>query len=452
MFFCAIIIAYTMPIDSPLMEHIEYLQLRGLVELTSLKPYDTDWVIGQIDDILISEAKLNPVDRRIMSYFSPLMTKSQSFSYLLHLIGEYQNEPLLYQGSLDERFGGSILQNLKFSHAMRIRRANELDPLGPRPWNDFQVYLDEGLVGFEHKGIKFDLGRRNFLLGSGDKHSLILSPDPQGYDGFSVQLPSRYLEFYGMFSILETAQPRYLSVHRLGFNLKGFLMVGFTEAIVSADSLEPLYLNVFLPFYLSQWGKNRDDNVLWSIDLQLHLFNSILYGELLIDDYMYEDDPYPDKLAYQVGVKSLLLNSLIFKINYTAVDKWVYTQRLPHNVYERDDRCLGFPLGNDVDELTCGLKYVNCFGLFPRLSFAYTRKGEGSIFLPFEEEGGTTNPPFPSGVVDKSLVVKAGADYNLMRNFNFTFEVGKSYRYNADHIAGNDSDVFVFELGVWTIL
>jgi hypothetical protein len=450
--FLLIIFAYTLPLDSPLMEYIEYLQLRGLVDIQSLRPYDTEWVIGELDDILVSETELNSVDRRIISYFSPLITKGQSFSYLLHLIAEYQNEPLFYRGSFDERFGGRLTQNIGYSHGMRITRANRLDPLGPMPWNDFQAYLTEGLVGFNNEKIRFDIGRRNILFGPGDKHSLLLSPDVQGYDGFLIQMPGQYLEFYGMFSILDAAQPKFLSLHRVGINLKGFLKFGFTEAILSADSLEPLYLNIFLPFYLAQWGRDRDDNIMWSLDLQLHLFNSILYGELLIDDYMYEDDPYPDKLAYQVGLKSLFWKMLVAKINYTSVDKWVYTHDEVQNVYEREGHCLGFPIGNDVDELSFELKFLNQHNIFPHVRIDWLRKGEGSIYLPYEEESGPTNPPFPSGVVDKTLKIEVGTRYNLMRNFYLTMDVGKIYRYNMNHVADNDTDEFVVSLSFQALL
>ena len=447
-----LLLAYTLPVDSPLMDHIEYLQLRGLVDIPSLRPYDTEWVIGQIDDILVSEVELNPVDRKIISYFSPVMTKSQGFSYFFHLIAEYQNEPELYHGSLDERLGGRLTKNINYSHAMRIRRANTLDAFGPEPWHDFQAYLTEGLIGFNHEGIRFDIGRRNLLFGPGNKHGLLLSPDVEGYDGFLLHIPTRYLEFYGAFSIIDGAQPKFLSLHRLGLNLKGFLKIGFTETILSADSLEPLYLNVFLPFYLSQWGKDRDDNIMWSLDFQLQIFRSIIYGELLIDDYMYEDDPNPDKLAYQVGLKCIPWKGLMAKFNYTSVDKWVYTHEEPQNVYERGGRCLGYPLGNDVDELTLEIKFLNSYGIFPHARVNWLRKGEGSIFLPYDVEGGSTNPPFPSGVVDKTLTLKIGAQYALMRNFYFMIDVGKSYRYNQNHIAGNDTDDFLVNLGFWALL
>jgi hypothetical protein len=446
-----VLFAYTLPIDSPLMDHIEYLQLRGLVDMPSLRPYDAQWITRQIDKILVSELDLNPVDRKILSHFIPLMTKRESFAYLLHLIGEYRNEPLLYSGVLDERFGGALTQNLRFSHAMKIRRANTLDSIGPEPWNDFQAYLTEGLIRFSNDRIKFDLGRRNYLLGPGDKHSLLLSLDPEGYDGFLFQMPLSYLEFNGLFSLLESSRPTFLSAHRLGLNLRGFLKFGFTEAILSADSFEPLYLNVFLPFYLAQWDRNRDDNIMWSFDLQLHLFNSIFYAEFLIDDYMYEDDPHPDKLAYQVGLKSLLWNFMA-KFNYTAVDKWVYTHHEAQNVYARYGHCLGYPLGNDAEELSFKLKYMNRFDVFPYISTLLIRKGEGSVYIPYEDEGGTINPAFPSGIVERLLEIKIGVDYSLLHNFYITAEVGKSYHENVNHVGGDDSEEFIFEIRFGAIL
>jgi hypothetical protein len=447
-----LIFAYTLPIDSPVMDDIEYLQLRGHVDILSIKPYDTEWVIGQIDELIINETQLNSTDRTIILGFSPFLNKNPDFSYLFHLITEYERDPLFYYGALDERFGGTLLSHVKYSHAIRIRRANSLDSLGPEPWNDFQSYLREGLIRLDHDRIRLDLGRRDILWGPGSVHSLLLSSNDQGYDGFLLTIPGKYLEFHGMFSVLDAARSRFLSLHRLGLNLRGFLKIGFSEAILSADSLEPLYLNPFLPFYLAQWSTARDDNIMWSFDLQVHLFNSILYGELLIDDFMYERDPFPNKLAYQLGLKSLAWKHLVACINYTFVDKWVYTQRLAQNVYDQKGRCLGFPLGNDVDRLSITFKYVNRFGLFPHASVDYTRQGEGSIYIPFEEEGGSINPPFPSGVVERTLEFRFGAAYSLRRNFHFRIDIGRQYHHNVDHTPGNDVDGIILDLSCWAIL
>ncbi len=447
-----ILLAYTMPLDSPLMEEVEYLQLRGLFDLSSFKPYDIEWIISEVDKILIEDITLNTIDKKTISYFSPLLAKDPNFSYLLHLVGFYENEPESYGVFLDERLGGKIIKQLNWSHGMRITRANEIDSLGPKPWNDFQAYLNEGLLRIDFDKIMFGFGRRDFLFGPGDKHSLLLSSDLQAYDGFSMHVPARFYEFHGIFTVLDATASRFLSVHRLGFKLERFLRIGFSEAILFSGSLEPMYVNFFFPYYLAQWGSDRDDNVMWTIDFQMRMFNSILYGELLIDDYMYEDDDFPHKLAYQVGAKSLLLTSLIAEINYTFVDKWVYTQREAANVYERNGRCLGFPLGNDVDQLSFSLRYKNKYGVRPRLSMTYTRKGEGSIYVPYEIEGGSINPPFPSGIVEKTFEMKCGVDFTFKDRFYIKGSAGRSYVYNEDHILDNDREEWLFDAGLWLML
>ncbi|UCG92804.1 MAG: hypothetical protein JSV97_03595 [candidate division WOR-3 bacterium] len=447
-----IILSYTLPLDSPIMYHIEYLQLRGLIDIPSVRPYELDWIVPQIDDILISEVTLNEVDKKILSFFHPLLIKDPDFSYLVHVNGEYQTNPELYYGLLDERFGGTLTNSITYAHGMSIRRANELDSLGPRPWKDFQAYLHEGLIRFNINKIQFNIGRRNYLLGFADENSLLLSPDKQGYDGFYLFMPSRYYEFYTIFTILDAQKNRYLSVHRIGLDLKRFLKLGFSEAILFTGSLQPIYLNFLLPYYLAQWGTDRNDNIMWSFDIQINLFNSLMYAEFLIDDYMYEDDPYPDKLAFSLGLKSLLFAKFLVKLNYTAVDKWVYTHERRVNTYERNGSPLGFPLGNDVDQLNFSCVFMNEYGLYPRFTLQYTRKGEGSISVPYEQEGGSWTPPFPSGIVEKKLDITLGLQCVLRYKFYIGIDVGQRYWKNYDHISGDDRDEMLFTISMKMII
>ncbi len=447
-----ILFTYTIPVDSPIMDNIEYLQIRGLLDIPSIRPYELEWLIPQIDELLINDIKLNLLDRKTISFFNPLLTKNQDFSYLIHGNVLYQYEPEHWLGFLDLRFGGQLAKNFRFSQALRFQRASDIDPNGPRSWHDFQVYLTEGMIKAESGLLHFDIGRRNYLLGFGDENDLLLSLDPQGYDGFLMYIPTRYFEFCSIFSILDISQNRYISIHRIGVDLKKFLRIGFSEALLFGQSLEPLYLNPFLPYYLSQWGLDRNDNIMWRFDIQLRLFKSIIYGELLIDDYMYEDDPYPDKLAFKTGMKTIVLSKLLFKVNYTFVDKWVYTHRINDNVYVRGTYPLGFPLGNDVDRFSCSVKYMNQYGLYPVMAFEYVRKGQGSIFFPYEQEGGTPTPPFPSGIVEKKLEVDFGVDLILRYNFYCRAKIGKRYWRNYSHIPGNDNNETVLDISLWAIL
>lgn len=447
-----ILFCYTIPHDSPIMDNIEYLQIRGLIDIPSIRPYEAEWVISQIDELLINDVKLNPLDRKIISLFNLILTKNQDFSYLVHLSGAYQLEPEYGHGFLDARLAGQLAKNIRFSQALRLQRASDIDTSGPKPWHEFQVYLTEGLMKMESGIIHFDIGRRNYLLGFGDDNDLLFSLDSQGYDSYLLFIPTRYFEFFNIFSVLDISQSRYISIHRIGIDLKKFLKLGFSETLLFGQSLEPLYLNPFLPFYLSQWGLDRNDNIMWCFDIQLRLFKSILYGELLIDDYMYEDDPYPNKLAYKIGFKSVVLNNFLVKMNYTFVDKWVYTHRIQDNIYVRGTHPLGFPLGNDVDQLSCSVKFMNQFGLYPKLEIEYVRKGQGSIFLPYEQEGGTWTPSFPSGIVEKKLQIDFGFDYTLRCNFYLKVKAGQRFWRNHGHLSGNDLNDTTFDLSLWAIL
>jgi hypothetical protein len=447
-----ILFSYTIPIDSPMMDNIEYLQIKRLIDIPSMKPYEIEWLMPQIDELVINETQLNPIDRKIVSYFNLLFAKDMKFSHVSHFNTHYEREPVLYYGFVDFRLGGRLTNGVSYSQALRVRAASEIDSLGPQPWKDFQTYLHEGFITLNVERIKFTIGRRNYLLQPHSEHSLLLSLDPQGYDGYILRLPSRYYEFYTIFAVLDASEQRYLSVHRISLNLKNFLTLGFSESILFGNSLEPLYFNFFLPYYVSQWGLDRNDNIMWSFDAQVVLFNSIIYGELLIDDFQYEDDPYPNKLSYQCGLKSLLLNTLLMKLNYTRVDKWVYTHHVQINTYQRNSHPLGFPLGNDVDKVTFSLKFMNRYSLNPSVTLQYVRKGEGSIFLPYEEEGGTWTPSFPSGTVEQTLDISCGLDYTVLYNFYIKAGFGKRFLYNYNHVSGDDKNEFLFNISVWAIL
>jgi len=448
-----ILFSLSIPNDSPIMANLEYLQVRGLIDLPIIRPYELSEIIRKFDELLIEDVPLNKLDKKVIAYFSPLLTKPHHFYHLVHLANLYQyegfNKYQLYSGIADIRFAGNLHNLISYQEAVRIRLANELDSLGPRGWHNFQAYLNEGLLSFKDKGIRFDVGRCNLLLGPGEEHSLLLSQDPQGYDGYLGQVQSNALEFYNIFSILENR--RYLAIHRIGLNLKKQLKFGFSEAILFGQELELLYLNPFLPYYLSQWGKGRDDNIMWCFDAAFSVRHSIIYGEFLIDDYMYEDDPYPNKLGYQFGIKTSCLANLLLKFNYAFVDKWVYTHKIPINTYEKDGMPLGFPRGNDVDKLSLHAKYWTGYGLNPILSLVFSRKGQGSIFLPYEEEGGTWTPPFPSGVVEENLEAKLGIEYPLKHHLYFRINIGKRWLRNYQHINNNSLDGIIFNVNLWVL-
>jgi len=450
MLILAVLFGYLLPLDSPMMENMDYLFIKGFLRYSLIKPYDITELMPQFDELVAGEYFYDRTDSRMISRFNRLLVKRNDYTCLVQFNSNYDRET----GScfyFDEMMGGRIISNLSWNQAIRFRFAGEIDSLGPNPWKDAaQAYLREGNLYLDTDRFKALFGRRNYLLGPGDDYGLLLSPAKEGYDGLMIRIPAKYYEFYTLFSILDAFDRRYLSVHRLGLDLKNFTL-GFSESILFTHDLEPLYLNFLLPYYLSQWGLDRDDNIMWNLDIGIRAFNTYCYGELLIDDYMYEDDPHPSKLAYQVGFRSLIARSFLIKGNYGFVDKWVYTHEDAWNTYENNGMPLGFPLGNDCDRLSGSVSFIHWLGITPSVMVNFTRQGEGSIYLPYETEGGNWNPPFPSGVVQKTLGVTFSAEYSVQGIVFVKAGVGKEFVTNQDHVPGNDTDDVTLNASLWLV-
>lgn len=450
MLILAVLFGYMLPLDSPMIENMDYMFIKDFLRYSLIKPYDIAELMPQFDELVAGEYFYDRTESRVISRFNRLLVKRGDYTYLVQFNSAYDRQIGSYF-YLDEMMGGRIFSNLYWNQAIRFRFAGELDSLGPKPWKDHaQAYLHEGNLYLDTDRLKAVFGRRDYLLGPGEEYGLLLSPAKEGYDGFMIAVPAKYYEFFTLFSILDAPNRKYLSVHRLGVNLRNFTL-GFTESILFANDLEPLYLDFLLPYYLSQWGLNRDDNIMWNLDIGIRAFNTYCYGELLIDDYMYEDDPYPSKLAYQVGLRSLIARSFLLKINYGFVDKWVYTHEDAYNTYENNGMPLGFPLGNDCDRLSGTVSFIHWTGITPSVTVNYARQGEGSIYLPYEIEGGDWDPPFPSGVVERTMNFTLSAEYSVQGIVFVKIGAGKEFTKDQDHVPGNDTDDVTLNASLWLV-
>jgi hypothetical protein len=450
------LLSYTIPLDAPAMPDIEYFQIRGMIDMPLIKPYQLADLTSQLDRLLMAEYELSLAEKKMLSHFGQLLGKSSDFSTLIHLNGSYFREPFRTGGFLDYRLGGRLVDHLYFSQGMRFQAGSEVDTiLPPYPWKKhIKAYLNEGLLQADFERFQFELGRKNLFLGPGDEHGLLLSPDRQGYDGFFVWIPRQLYDFSGAFTVLDGRRNRFLAVHRLGLNLKGF-QLGFSESLLWGGELEPVYLNIFFPYYLSQWGLHRDDNIMWQFDASCDLFNTVLYAEFLIDDFQYGKpdgfDSFPNKLAFQAGIKKIIGGFLVAKLNYTFVDKWVYSQRFAVNAYEKDGLPLGFPLGNDADRWSIDCRFLTSMGLYPGLKLEYIRQGQGTIFLPYETELGDPTPPFPSGIVQTAVNIIPRVSYRLLRNLYLQAEGGPRLIRNESHVTGRDATRYSLNAAIWMV-
>lgn len=442
---------YTLGQDGYYRPYLEFLQAAGLMERRYVTPCDLDHTLEQLENALVSERPLTTAEREALANLRMLLEKSPDFSVILEPRGYYGNERHDRAGYLDTRLGGTILPGITYGQGMTIRYGIEIDSAGPRSWKDrVQAYLTEGSLSYGRDRFGFTVGRRNMSMGPGTVYGLLLAPAVEGYDGCLFEWDGNYYDFTSSVVLLD-ALPRFLATHRLGLRLRG-VTIGFSESVLWTEDVEPLYLNALLPYYLAQWGTGRDDNIMWAFDASFRYAGITPYAELLIDDYQYEEpsgfNDYPHKLAWIVGCRGILFERWLGNVEYTFVDKWVYTQELPQNAYVDDGRCLGYPAGNDADRVAVELRYYAHRRVIPWCAITGTRKGEGSLFIPYESELGPVDPPFPSGIVEKRLGWTIGLNVRPGERLQLELRGGQEKVTNAAHQPGANATSTSFAAGV----
>ncbi len=235
--------------------------------------------------------------------------------------------------------------------------------------------------------LELTAGRQQRWWGRGRQGTLLLSDNAPSFDALGVRLYYKRIGFESFAGVLGTDQQRFFSGHRGTLDLPWGLSLGASEVVLyQAANLDPVYLNPLLPFYGGQWNQRDDDNILWSADLGWRARPGLyLYGELLMDDVQYEQDPpAPQKLGFLAGLHwadPLGLTDSDLKLEWAGNQKWVYTQRRHANRYVGQDTvsCLGHWMGTDADMMGAYLERR----LHPRfnigLGYSWTRQGQGSI-------------------------------------------------------------------------
>src|SRR4030042_1387248 len=209
---------FTVPIDFPISEHFEYLQVRGFTEQNFIQPNSIHFINDQINGLLISDWMWKPADRQIIGYFTKLITKPESFSYLLGMNAHYSMDAL-YGAMIDIRTSGRLANNVGFRQALRISRTHVVDRTGPYPWKDLQAYISEGTIIVDPGPVSWEIGRRNLNLSWFDNTSLILSPASEGYDGILMTINGSFYEFHSFFSMLDASDNRFITLHRLALKI-----------------------------------------------------------------------------------------------------------------------------------------------------------------------------------------------------------------------------------------
>jgi len=262
---------------------------------------------------------------------------------------------------------------------------------------------------------------------------------------------------------LWTDPQRWMAGHRLEAAI-GHSVFGISETVVYADRpLDWLYALPVAWYYANQFNeRTNSDNILWSIDAKTSELRPVtLYASLLVDDYQFEDEGYPNKLAVDVGARWVPARpwGLEVRGQYRRADIYTYSHAESLSVYvsgagevKDGDVLLGGQPGPDADAW-----FVDA-DVYPRANWLVSagafggRIGAGNDLRSFHLNADDPNPAFPSGVVESSLGIRVGTRWEFSGNRWVAAEYAHVGSDNRNHDAGTDDSSDGFKLEIrWEI-
>ncbi len=305
------------------------------------------------------------------------------------------------------------------------------------------LYVDHGYAAAVTGPLTVSLGRIPLRWGPGRFAGLLISGKAPAMDMLKLDLElGRMVSFSGFTATIDSDSSTWLSAHRLDIKPSENLRIGLSESILfSAGNIDLAYGNPLIPWYPVQWNERVDDNAFMCLDCSWRPLKGILlYGEFLIDDIQYENvNDVPNKLGFTAGSDLFHTGTgLGGVLEYTAVQRYVYSQRKEVNYYLHDDRIIGCQLGPDADRFTAELSWCGMENITAALRGSRTRQGEADVYEGWPDSvqaGGS----FPSGVVETTDRLSLDLGWYPYSKTGIFLRGYLSSTGNTAHMEGNDS-------------
>ena len=347
-------------------------------------------------------------------------------------------------------FGDWVTWEVRYLLAYGPERDDRVDKGKPsrrtKSWRGLTALYERAYLNYEwQRRITLFWGRDYTNWGPSENGNLLIADTAGSLDKWGGRVRFKNILFSFLNATLSPSADRRLAAHRLEFTW-GRAVLGVNEAVVYAGrGFDPIYLLPLSSFYSNQYSEAGQDNVMWSFDGKWSATrNLLLYGSFLIDDFQFETgEPFPNKLAFDVGGRIALSNPLTatFRFQYRYVDIYTYTHMDSATYWvtgEVDltlDNPLGALQGPDSDTAFLNMELYPIPSLTTTLSLTLQRRGEGNDYRMFQP-GDPTNPPFPSGVVERIAGVGLGIEWELPRNSSVGARVVQAHVDNLNHIDG----------------
>jgi len=387
---------------------------------TSVRMFDV--YSGDLQHQSESDAPIaNPLRLFTLNSESYRAVREQKPDDLPSIIGGFAYRPGRY-------FGATAYFNLD--------RAKAVDPdYTGKKYRGLAGDLETAVLTFKKSKISLMLGRTRIFWGP-QPVNLSISETAQPLDLISAAFETRKLSFNFLFARLDGSYPdaldslrfpdltfndnRYLVGHRLDLKLHRRVRVGLFETVLYGGEGRPpelYYLNPLQFFHGAQLNEDQDDNTILGFDFSMMPGRGTnIYGQLIVDDFQIDDqsqgDQEPNELGLMLGFfKAGKIATPIpdIRLEYVRLTNRTYHQRDPRNRYLYRHELIGHPLGPDADSISFSARFWPDRLFAAEVELAYRRKGEGSIYKPWDEPwllaSGDYSESFPTGVVEKTSLL-----------------------------------------------
>lgn len=339
------------------------------------------------------------------------------------------------------------------------------------------TYFDEteGYIFADFNNAKIKIGRDRMLLGYGVQKAILSeNPPPLDYIMFNLKysifnftyIHSKLLDIptsYGdsISGEMHHLDEKYFVYHRFGIDLSKHLKFGLGEIIIYGNrSFDLSYFNPF-NFYKSIEHINQDrDNSMLFFDITNNSINGIRpFLTFLIDDIDFGkigSGWYGNQTMLDAGIiftpfyNKLSLNTII---EYTRIEPYFYTHRIPYNNFSS----LGYGLSSinepNTENFTLKIDYSFSDIISFNFMYVYNKHGEnvydengnliknvgGNLKYGYRV-GDSEHVNFMDGKVETKNIITFGVVYEFVRNYFATFS--GSYIKNSGLINNREVNTF----------
>ncbi|MFA6979701.1 MAG: hypothetical protein WC209_10290 [Ignavibacteriaceae bacterium] len=322
-------------------------------------------------------------------------------AYLSNLTGELLSAGGIIRGTLMNTFGFYIQGSNGFSMGSKAAALQKKELQYNYKFNETseQTFFDdnEGHLSLDFDWINLKFGRDRLMLGYGENKTILSDNSPK-FDYLQLQFNYGIFSFFSFHGKMlgqssyaadtvtggvNVLKEKYMAYHRLGFNLSDNFTLGAGEIIIYGDRpMEFSYLNPF-NFYKSVEHNNRDrDNAMIFFDLENRSVKGLkLFAMLLLDDINYGKVGtgwFGNQTLWDFGFSSYNLYDLIpidFHFEYTRVEPYVFTHRLPNNNFTNFGYGLSSVLAPNSELFFSKINYRLSHRFEASFSFSYTVHG-----------------------------------------------------------------------------